>query len=129
MRRKTILMVCVLALSLAVVGAAAAAPAWHRVRPGETLFSIGRLYNVSPWAIASANNLPNPDRILIGQQLYIPAGPPYYPPRQGRYYNVQIGDTLHAIGRRFGVSPWAIAAANRIYNLNYIYAGQVLYIP
>ena len=124
-----------LALSLMVVTSVAAAPAvygptWHRVVRGETLFSIGRLYNVSPWAIASANQLANPNRIYAGQWLYIPAGPPYYQPRWcGSYYTVRHGDTLLRIGRAYGVSAWSIARANRIHNMNYIWVGQRLFIP
>ncbi len=133
MHRKMILALCVLALSLALVGPAFAAPqryglpTWHLVYPGETLFSIGRLYGVNPWEIASANNLPDPDKIYAGQYLYIPAIS--YQPWPGKLHYVQVGETLHSIGRIYGVSPWSIAAANGIYNLNYIYAGQRLYIP
>jgi hypothetical protein len=29
----------------------------------------------------------------------------------------------------YGISPWHIARANGIYNLNYIWAGQRLFIP
>jgi len=139
MRRKMILLACVLALSMALIVPVSAAPSaqsggfWHWVSPGQTLFSIGRLYNVNPWAIAQANALPDPNRIFVGQQLYIPAGPPYYPYGPGwgcrAVHYVQIGETLYGIGRIYGVSPWAIAQANGIYNLNYIYAGQRLCIP
>ena len=41
----------------------------HTVKPGETLFSIGRLYNVNPYSIAAANNIPYPYIIYPGQQL------------------------------------------------------------
>jgi len=44
-------------------------------------------------------------------------------------HTVQSGDTLSAIGRRFGPSVQAIAAANNIVNPNLIYVGQVLIIP
>jgi hypothetical protein len=62
--------------------AAAAPPAWggdcggtyHCVRYGETLFSIGRQYNVDPYYIAQVNGLANPNHIYAGQVLYIPAG-------------------------------------------------------
>jgi LysM repeat protein len=136
MRTKALLVTLfVLALSLMVVTPVAAAPAahaptWHWVVRGETLFSIGRLYNVSPWTIASANRLVNPNRIYVGQRLYIPAGPPYHPPgRCGSTYTVRRGDTLFRIGRAYGVSAWSIARVNCIYNMNYIWAGQRLFIP
>jgi len=122
--------VFVAAMAVAEVSAAAGLPGWHTVVRGETLFSIGRLYGVSPWAIASANRLVNPNRIYAGQALYIPAGSSYPGPRPcGTYYTVQRGDTLYRIGIAHKVSPWSIAAANRIYNMNYILVGQRLFIP
>lgn len=47
----------------------------------------------------------------------------------GTHYVVCYGDTLFSIGRQFGVNPYYIAQVNGIANPNYIYAGQVLYIP
>lgn len=47
-------------------------PGRHFVQPGQTLFGIGRSYGVSPWAIAYANGLPNPNYIRAGQCLVIP---------------------------------------------------------
>ena len=131
-----VLLLALLALTtlLAAVQPVAAAPAyaptWHTVRWGETLFSIGRLYNVSPWAIAQANGVVNPNRIYAGQRLHIPAGPPYPGPGPcGSYYTVQRGDTLFRIGHTYGISPWRIAEVNGIYNMNYIWVGQRLFIP
>jgi LysM repeat protein len=45
------------------------------------------------------------------------------------YYVVRYGDTMDAIAWRYGVSSWALARANGVWNPNHIYAGQVLYIP
>jgi len=90
MRRRMLVLVSVVLASLLVTTSVAAAPVsspapitlgaarYHVVRPGETLFSIGRLYRVNPYAIASANHLYNPNRIYIGQCLYIPASSYYY---------------------------------------------------
>jgi len=44
----------------------------HRVRSGESLASIARLYGVSIAALAQANGLSNPNRIPVGQVLIIP---------------------------------------------------------
>ncbi|NOG49513.1 MAG: LysM peptidoglycan-binding domain-containing protein [Chloroflexi bacterium] len=54
---------------------------------------------------------------------------PWYPPVGAQYYYVQPGDTLFRIGARFGVNIYRIAEANRLLNLNLIYAGVPLYIP
>ena len=121
----------VFSVGLAPVSAAPAelaSASWHWVQPGETVFSIGRLYGVNPWTISAANHLANPNRIYAGQHLYIPAGHGY-PPPCGSYYWVKPGDSLHSIGRAYGMSPWTIASANGIYNLNRIYVGQRLLIP
>ena len=46
----------------------------HTVGTGETLFSLGRKYGVSPFAIADANGLPNNAQLTMGQKVRIPAG-------------------------------------------------------
>ena len=53
-------------------------PKHHRVVAGETLSSIAYRYGVSSWAIASANRLPNPNHIYVGQVLVIPMHGPAY---------------------------------------------------
>ena len=128
-------MLCVIALTLAFVlpvsaaPADLAAPAWHTVRPGETLSSISRMYGASLWSIASANHLANPNQIYVGQRLYIPNQPGEgRTPGCGSTYVVRSGDTLYSISRTFGVSPWSIATANGISNLGRIYVGQRLHI-
>jgi LysM repeat protein len=54
---------------------AAQAPVTHIVRPGETVIGIAIRYGTSPWAIAMANGLANPNFIWAGQRLIIPVGP------------------------------------------------------
>ena len=132
----TILVVILLALTVTV--ASASGGAYHTVRYGETLYGIGRYYGVNPYRIAEANNLWDPNCIYAGQVLYIPAGYQggyyptpggYYPTPGANHHVVRYGETLSSIARMYGVSPWAIARANGIYNINLIYSGQVLYIP
>jgi len=55
------------------VVAGSAAGRIHVVRRGETLSAIGRQYDVSVAALAAANGLPDPNRILAGQTLTVPA--------------------------------------------------------
>ncbi len=43
------------------------------VKRGDTLYTIGLKFGVSAKAIQEANNISNPDRISLGQELVIPA--------------------------------------------------------
>lgn len=131
-------------LTASISYAAPPPPGWryHQVNVGETLFAIGRLFNVGPYAIARANNLWNPNLIYVGQGLWIPSGPPYPGywwgwsgpgPGPGPWWScvhvVQYGDTLYSIARRYGVPMLSLAQYNGIADPNYIWAGQRLTVP
>jgi murein DD-endopeptidase MepM/ murein hydrolase activator NlpD len=45
-----------------------------RVKPGQTLSGIARQYNTTPKAIADASGLSDPDTVVAGERLIIPAG-------------------------------------------------------
>ena len=47
----------------------------YTVAPGDTLVSIAVKFNVSATALLHANQIRNPNRIIIGQELTIPAPP------------------------------------------------------
>ncbi|MBK7895124.1 MAG: LysM peptidoglycan-binding domain-containing protein [Anaerolineaceae bacterium] len=49
----------------------------HVVAPGETLVTIAAQHNISPAALAAANELPYPAYLLTGQRLRIPGDAPY----------------------------------------------------
>jgi LysM repeat protein len=108
---------------------------YYTVQWGDTLSAIAVRHGTTVYAIAQANNIVNPNLIYAGQILWIPTAyaPPVVPEQpiaQCRaYHTVTWGDTLHRLGVWYGVSPWAIAQANNIYNLNLIYRGQTLCIP
>lgn len=44
----------------------------HIVRQGETLSTIAKAYNVTAKVIVESNRIKNPDRLSIGQKLFIP---------------------------------------------------------
>ena len=48
----------------------------HTVRPGETLYSLGRKYGVHPYEIADLNDLPNDVSLNIGQRVRVPGAAP-----------------------------------------------------
>lgn len=135
---KGFVLILVLVATLLLAAPAAAAPASgpmhtsvHVVHPGETLYSIARAYGVSPYQIAMANHLVNPNLIYSGQRLVVPGGygPQPYPRPSGQVYTVKPGDTLFSIAARFGTTVNALAMANNISNPNLLFAGQQLVIP
>jgi LysM repeat protein len=143
-RYVVLFLVVVLLMLIFVPGASAEETSsgghYHTVHWGETLSGIARYYGTSVHAIASANHIVNPHRIYAGSVLYIPYGygpppghhpPPHHPPHYGcrTYHYVTWGDTLNKIAAWYGVSPWKIAQANGIYNLDLIYRGTKLCIP
>jgi len=103
-------------------------PTEYIVQPGDNLFRIALRFGTTWQAIAQANGLYNPNFIYVGQRLIIPSGSGSQPPSL-RQYVVQPGDTLFSIATRFGTTWEAIAAANNIWNPDWIYVGQVLRIP
>lgn len=140
MRRLVVLVVLATMLMLpGLTRTAAAAPAEqgytvHIVQLGETLYAIAMRYGVSASAIASANNIYNPDLIFAGQRLVIPgthAPPPPgpHPTPPGSVYIVQPGDTLSSIAWRHGTTVSALMAVNNLHNPDFIYVGQRLTIP
>ena len=138
MKKILTIIIVVFALQLAVASVASASGgSYHKVRYGETLYSIGRYYGVSPYQIADANGLYNPNHIYAGQVLHIPSDGYGHTPCDydcggndgATYHRVRYGETLFSIGRQYGVNPYQIARINNLYNPNYIYAGQRLRIP
>lgn len=117
---------------------------YHKVRTGENLGKISRMYGVSVKDIQSANHLKN-TRIRQGQTLLIPlpasanssrskktasgkASPSEKSGRFARKYKVRSGDNLSAIGRKFGVSVSNLKTWNGLDDSGSIKAGDFLYV-
>ena len=93
----------------------------HVVQPRQSIFQIAQTYNSTVSAITSANELPNPNQLVVGQALVIPI--------VGSYYWVQPGDNLYSIARRFGINYQTLAQVNRIPTTRPLTVGLKLYIP
>jgi len=104
----------------------------YTVQKGDILSSIAKRFGVTLAALQQANNITNPDKIIVGQKLTIPAGSSAAAPAASsgsRSYTVQRGDTMGTIAVKFGVTVAQLQAANNIADPNKITVGQVLKIP
>jgi spore germination protein len=93
----------------------------HVVRQGQTLTGIAQAYATTPSDIIQANDLPNPDRLVVGQALVIPI--------VGRFYFVQPGDSIFSIARRFNTTPEVLIEVNQLNPATPLRVGLRLYIP
>lgn len=104
----------------------------HVVAPGDTLFNISRRYGVPMGDIAAANNLVNPNNLVVGQQLIIPTPGsvvPTPPPGGEQTHTVRPGDNLFRIGLQYGCTVDQMSAYNNIPYPYTIYVGDVIRIP
>lgn len=99
----------------------------HIVQSGESLFSISELYGVPIGLIVEANQLENPDRIFLGQELIIPVPGEASPGADVHY--VQAGESISSIALLYDVTPTELADANEIEDWDLIFVGQALIIP
>ena len=108
-----------------------------RVRSGDTLTGIASRHGVSLDDLLAVNpQIQNPNRIRVGQQVFLPAGgvqPANDSPNDqssNRTYTVRSRDNLHHIASRHGCSVDALLSANpQISNPSLIRPGQVLNLP
>lgn len=111
----------------------------HRVRNGESLWTIARHYHVSVAELVRWNRLNPHGTLHIGQKLAIrprrvttevtarnsvPASPAAGEHKM--YYTVHSGDSLYSISSRFDVSVSSIAGWNNLDPEGYLHPGQRL---
>ncbi len=126
---------------------------FYTVKKGDTLSGIASMYGTTWKNLADYNNLSNPNKLVVGQELRIDGSlapsamvtraPAQSPSRaavrssggsskgsipQGSSYVIQKGDTLSGISSRSGLSIAELKAANALSSSG-IVAGKSLSIP
>lgn len=102
------------------------APIRHRVKKGETVYSIARMYNVSLDKIYADN--PNSKHgIKTGQELVINQTPDT--PGGFLYYEVKPGDTLYSLSKQYHSSVEDILKSNPGISESRFRIGDTLRIP
>jgi N-acetylmuramoyl-L-alanine amidase len=105
----------VLAMTAFLPNAAAAAS--YEVVKGDSLYTVGQLFDTTAAQIMKDSKLSS-TVIYPGQKLEVPAA----------VHTVQSGDFLYAIAKKYGVSLNALRKANAKWD-DVIYPGQKLLIP
>lgn len=108
---------------LAFVIGSSAAPVLagiHVVRRGETLTHIAHTYGTTIEQLLTLNDIKNPNKIGVGDELIVSDNP--------SVYVVAPGDTLSRIARSFGLSTEHLATLNGITNMDRLYPGNELIV-
>lgn len=93
----------------------------HVVQKGDSLTEIANRYHSTINQIALANELEDPNVLVVGEALIIPI--------PGQQYVVEQGDYLVGIAEKLGITVAALAEENNILDPNLIYVGRVLQLP
>ncbi|KGR85435.1 LysM peptidoglycan-binding domain-containing protein [Lysinibacillus odysseyi] len=93
----------------------------HVVKSGETMAGLANRYHVTVNALQQINQLPDPNKLLIGQAILIPV--------YSTYHTVKPGEALWQIAQQYHITVDALIQANQLANPNRISPGTRLYIP
>ena len=104
------------------------------VAAGDTLMGIAHQYGTTVEALATANNLVDPNRVVMGSVLRIPgavASPagPLASGTSGVTVTVSAGQTLSSIAADHGTTIAMLEAVNGIVHPNLIVSGMQLRLP
>jgi len=108
----------------------------HKVKPGETLYSISRMYGITELALREANPSVRAENLKPGQRLIIPEQmekepdqEPAYNEEGIAYHKVKRRETLYSIARYYGVTVDEIRIVNPELGWGSPKTNQVIRIP
>lgn len=104
----------------------------YTVKAGDTLSAIAAKYGTTYQALASTNNISNPNDIYVGQVIKVSAtataasSQAASSTNSNGSYTVKSGDTLYGIALANGLNWQTLAKQNGISDPNVIFVGQKL---
>ena len=125
----------------------------YTIQPGDSLWKLSQTYCTTVETIMAINPGINPNNLVDGQVIWIPAGYrfrnfPSWPRMQEGYYDemmegnqlpgcpeghhsyvIQAGDTFWLLSQRFNTTVEALMTANPGINPNTLFVGQVICVP
>jgi LysM repeat protein len=107
---------------------------YHKLQPGETVYSVSRLYGVSENEIISSNPGIDINRLSVGSEIAIPKREfmterQEFEVQEGNYifHKVVKGESLSSIADKYGISIREIRKENR--DIRFPQVGDYLRIP
>jgi murein DD-endopeptidase MepM/ murein hydrolase activator NlpD len=123
-----LILISILAAPILSVSAQSPADrATYLVQAGDSLWSIAQRFRVSVTELAAVNNIQNPNQLMVGMELTIPAVEGF----SGRLTSLPLayGENLEWIGRKYQIPLELLARLNHIITPNELYVGASLVLP
>lgn len=99
---------------------------YYVVRKGDTLGAIARRHGTSVSSLQRANSLSSPNRLRVGQRLFVASGGRGLPPETT--HTVKKGENLTRIAALYGTSAEQLQKVNGLSSAHHIRPGQSLRI-
>ncbi|HEX2920006.1 MAG TPA: LysM peptidoglycan-binding domain-containing protein [Bacteroidales bacterium] len=107
---------------------------YHRLKPGETIYSLSRLYGVSESEIVQSNSGIEINKLPVGSEIAVPKRDFMNPKerfviqdQKYFYHKVEKGETLSSIARKYGLTLREIRKENK--NVRFPQVGDTVRIP
>jgi len=107
---------------------------YHIMKPGETIYSISKLYGVSEAEVMQSNTGIDITKLSVGTEIAVPkraliSTQQKFDEQDSKYiyHKVEMGETLSSIARQYGLSVRQIRKENR--DLRFPQVGDFVRIP
>jgi len=110
----------------------------HVVGKGDTIYSISRLFQVTPDELMRANGISDPSKLSVGKRLVIPASaeaavsaplPVKTAPVNLVNYKAVKGDTLYSIARKHNITVQRLQEINKYSSDHVLKVGDLVKVP
>lgn len=99
------------------------------VRAGDTLSSIAHRFNTTVTILIQGNPGINPNYLVAGQKICVPAQPTIACPTGFTNYFIKTGDTLYSIAVKYNTTVNTLLQANPGIDPNSLFVGQEICVP
>ncbi len=98
---------------------------YYKIEKGDTLKGIADKFNITLEELQSLNQVIPLSELRVGMDIIVPKNQDQY----FSIYNIESGDSLYKIARKYNINPTLLANLNGLNMDDYIYPNQELLIP
>ncbi|GEM_PF-4969579 len=100
----------------------------HVVKPGETVYSLARLYGLSVEELMAINKIQDPGRVRSGSVLNVTPAATVPVITGETLHTVRPGETLYSLARRYGMTPDELMRRNSLTDARRLRVGSQIQV-